>query len=270
MTAARPAGASRFGALLRSLRVARGLNQTQLAARAVVSSRHLSFLENGRAVPSREMVLALADALDLALRGRNDLLGAAGFAPVFATSAFQSLALEPVRRAIDHLLRVHEPFAAMVVDRDWTILQWNAGAKRLWTWALDGREAPPEVMSNAIRAAVDPRGLRPAIVNWPAIATTIAHQLQAECDAERDDERRARLTRLREAAGEVPRSLHAAPPPFVPLVLRARGVELRLFITVTTLGTPTDVTAQELRIESYFPADADSERMVRQLAMASP
>src|SRR5690606_6800862 len=144
MRAARRSGAAasaaRFGGMLRGLRGARGMSQTQLAAHADVSTRHLSFLETGRAVPSREMVLALADALDLPLRGRNDLLGAAGFAPVFTASAFQSLALEPVRRAIDHLLRVHEPFAAMVIDRDWNVLQWNEGARRLWQWALDGRQ----------------------------------------------------------------------------------------------------------------------------------
>lgn len=243
------------------------MSQTQLAAHADVSTRHLSFLETGRAVPSREMVLALADALDLPLRGRNDLLGAAGFAPVFTASAFQSLALEPVRRAIDHLLRVHEPFAAMVIDRDWNVLQWNEGATRLWQWALDGRQAPADVLSNAIRAATDPRALRPSIVNWDAIATTIAHQLQAEIDAEIDDERRVRLTRLRAAVGTVPRALCVGPP-FVPLVLRAHDAELRLFITITTLGIPTDVTAQELRIESYFPVDAHTERTLRELAKA--
>lgn len=274
MTAARRAGATpgapRFGALLRGLRVARGLNQSQLAARAEVSSRHLSFLETGRAEPSRDMVLALADTLELPLRARNDLLVMAGFAPIYTASTFQSLALEPVRRAIDHLLRVHEPFAAMVIDRDWNVLQWNDGARRLWGWALDGRDAPPEVLGNAIRAATDPRALRPAIVNWDALATTLAHHLQAECDAERDAERRTRLARLRAAVGDVPRSLHASPLPFVPLVLRAGGEELRLFITVTTLGTPTDITAQELRIESYFPADPDSERALRRLAAGPP
>ncbi len=263
-------GAARFGALLRGLRGARGLSQAQLAGRAEVSPRHLSFLETGRAVPSREMVLALADALELPLRGRNDLLAAAGFAALFSASVFQSLTLEPVRRAIDHLLRVHEPFAAMVIDRDWDILQWNEGARRLWRWALDGREAPPEVLANAIRSATDPRALRPSIVNWEAIATMIARHLQAECDAELDDDRRARLGRLRATVGELPRSVQAAPPPFVPLVLRAHGAELRLFVTITTLGTPTDVTAQELRIESYFPADEDSERLLRRMAGSPP
>lgn len=260
--------ASRFGGLLRAVREARGLSQARLADRAEVSPRHLSFLETGRAEPSREMVLALADALELPLRGRNDLLVAAGFAAVFSTSALQSLTLEPVRRAIDHLLRVHEPYAAMVIDRDWDILQWNAGARRLWHWALDGREAPPEVLANAIRSATDPRALRPSIANWDAIATTIARHLQAECDAELDADRRARLGRLRARVGEIPSSLHAAPPPFVPLILRAHGAELRLFVTITTLGTPMDVTAQELRIESYFPADADSERTLRRMAEA--
>ena len=272
MTTARRAGpappALRFGARLRSLRDARGLKQAQLTARANVSARHLSFLETGRAVPSRDMVLALADALELPLRARNDLLVAAGFAPIFTASPFQGLALAPVRRAIDHLLRVHEPFAAMVIDRDWNILQWNEGARRLWQWALDGRVAPPEVLTNAIRAATDPRALRPSIVNWDAIATTMAQHLQAECDAENDAERRARLARLRTDVGDVPRSLHASALPFVPLALRAHAEELRLFITVTTLGTPTDVTAQELRIESYFPADPESERLLRRLAEA--
>lgn len=260
------AHAARFGPLLRRFRGARGLSQERLADHAEVSPRHVSFLETGRAAPSREMVLVLASALDLPLRDRNTMLGAAGFAPVYATSPLESSGLEPVRRALDHLLRAHEPFGAVVVDRDWNVLRMNTGATRMLGWALEGLSPPPDVLTNLMRATFH-ETLRSRIANFDEVAGELIVRMEREIEVEADDERRARLAAMLDSLPNRP-----APPtspsglPFLPLRLRRGDTELRLFTALTTLGTPLDVTAQELRIESYFPGDAETERFLRALA----
>ncbi|AKF05816.1 helix-turn-helix domain-containing protein [Sandaracinus amylolyticus] len=260
---------ARFGPMLKRFRGSRGLSQERLAEHAEVSPRHVSFLENGRAAPSREMVLVLASALDLPLRERNTLLVAAGFAPVYASSPIESATLEPVRRALDHLLRAHEPFGALVVDRDWNVVRMNAGATRLLGWALEGLTPPPEALANLLVAIFHPEALRPRIANFEEIASAMIERVEHELQLETDDARRARMTSLLGSLHDAPRgSAPSAGPalPFLPVRLRRGDRELRLFTTLTTLGTPLDVTAQELRIESYFPADADTERALRDLA----
>jgi transcriptional regulator with XRE-family HTH domain len=261
------AHAARFGPILRRFRGARGLSQERLADHAEVSPRHVSFLETGRAAPSREMVLVLASALDLPLRDRNTMLVAAGFAPVYARSPLEGSELEPVRRALDHLLRAHEPFGAIVVDRDWNLLRMNQGATRMLAWALEGLSPPPDVLQNVLRATFHPDALRSRIVNFAEVAGEIVERLEREIEVETDDERRARAFAVLEGLPDRPPPPHASSGlPFLPLRLRKGDVELRLFTTLTTLGTPLDVTAQELRIESYFPADAETERRLRALA----
>lgn len=253
---------ARFGPMLRRLRNTRGLSQERLADHAEVSPRHVSFLETGRAAPSREMVLVLTSALDLPLRDRNVLLVAAGFAPVYQTSTLEGPELEPVRRALDHLLRAHEPFGAMVVDRDWNVLRLNGGAQRLLGWALEGLSPPPEVLTNGLLATFHPEGLRARMVNYEEVAGALVERMQREMELEADDERRARMQRLIDTAG-VPARAAASSGPFVAVHMRKGHESLRLFTTITTLGTPIDVTAQEIRIESYFPADAETERAIR-------
>ena len=258
--------------MLKRFRGSRGLSQERLAEHAEVSPRHVSFLENGRAAPSREMVLVLASALDLPLRERNTLLVAAGFAPVYTSSSMESAALEPVRRALDHLLRAHEPFGAVVVDRDWNVVRMNEGATRLIGWALEGMTPPPDALANLLVATFHPEALRPRIVNFEEVAAALIERIEHELQLETDDTRRARVVSLLGSLHGAPRltSTSAGPGlPFIPVKLRRDGVELRLFTTLTTLGTPLDVTAQELRIESYFPADAETERAMRDLAGAT-
>jgi transcriptional regulator with XRE-family HTH domain len=258
---------ARFGPLLKRLRSGRGMSQERLAGDAEVSPRHVSFLETGKAAPSREMVLVLASALDLPLRDRNALLVCAGYAPVYrAGSLATSPELEPLRRAVDHLLSAHEPYGAVLVDRDWNVLQMNRGAQRLLGWALEGLAPPPEVLANAIRATLDPRALRTRIVNFEEVAGVLVDRMQRELAIEPDDERRARLDEML-AQADVPRlSAPASDGPFIAVHLRKGDRDLRLFTTLTSLGTPIDVTAQELRIESYFPADPETERALRALA----
>ena len=260
---------SRFGPLLRRFRTSRGVSQERLASDAEVSPRHVSFLETGRAGPSREMVLLLGSALDLPLRDRNSLLVAAGFAPVYAASPLGGPGLAPVRRALDHLLRAHEPFGAIVVDRDWNVLQLNDGARRLLAWSMEGLTPPPEALGNLLRGIFHPQGLRSRIVNFDEVAALMIDRAERELELEADDDRRTRVSGWVTAArAEVP-PLAATPrttDPFLSVHLRKNGEDLRLFTTLTTLGTPIDVTAQELRIESYFPADAASEALLLALA----
>ncbi|MFO0650311.1 MAG: helix-turn-helix transcriptional regulator [Polyangiales bacterium] len=253
-----------FGALLRQQRTTRGYTQERLAFDAEVSTRHLSFLETGRASPSREMVLALGSALELPLRERNDMLLAAGYAPVYPASSFGADALGPVRRALDHLLAAHDPFGAVVVDRDWNALQINPGAARLFAWALPACDAPPEVFANVLRATLHPGGLRRCLVNFDEVAATVVDRLHRERARELDPARRAHLDRVLEEAGALPASGRGPTrDPVLVLHLRRGDESLRVFTTITTLGTPIDVTAQEIHIESYFAADEVTERWFR-------
>lgn len=253
-----------FGALLRRQRATRGYTQERLAGDAEVSTRHLSFLETGRASPSREMVLALGSALELPLRERNDLLLAAGYAPVYPTTALDDAALEPVRRALDHLLAAHAPFGAVVVDRDGNILRTNPGAARLFAWALPCFDVPQDVLSNLLRATLHPGALRRVTENFDEVAATVLDRLERDRDRELDAARRARLQRIVDEAGDVPRARSVvAQGPVIVLRLRKGDEALRVFTTITTLGTPIDVTAQELHIESFFAADERTERWFR-------
>ena len=258
---------ARFGPLLREHRVTRRLSQETMARHAEVSTRHLSCLETGRASPSREMVLVLGSALDLPLRERNTLLSAAGYAPVYSASALDGDALAPVRRAIEHLLAAHEPFGAVVVDRDWNLLRMNAGAQRLLAWALEGLSPPPEALRNVLAATLHPQALRARIVNFAEVAATMADRAQRELAVETDPARRQLLAAtIAEATVPMPAGVAPSTGPFVPLHLRKGDEELRLFTTLTTLGTPIDVTAQEVHIESYFPADEATDRRLRAMA----
>jgi len=257
---------SDFGRMLKHYRSDRGLSQERLADDAEVSTRHLSFLENGRSSPSREMVLVLASALELPLRDRNQLLHAAGFAPVYPSARLDDVSFEPIRRALDHLLRAHEPFGAVVVDRDYDLLRVNTGATKLLGWAFEGLTPPPEAMRNLLRATLDPRALASRLVNHAEIARELATRLRHEHAIELDPARRARFEALLELTRDVPSTRSGLPSlPVLPVHLRKGDVDLRLITTLTTLGTPLDVTAQELRIESYFPADEASERLLRSL-----
>lgn len=260
-----------FGPLLREWRLARRLTQQELAERAEVSGRHLSFLETGRAGASREMVLVLANALDLPLRERNLLLGAAGFAPVYRETSLDAAPMLHVRRALDHILAHQEPFPAMVIDREWNVVRLNGGAQRLFARFIVPLNPPPIVLTNLAHALYHPEGLRHVIVDWAFLAAAIAERLHREAAADPSVGPRA----LRDAVLAYPGipdrlrqpRLLDAPPVALPICLRAvDGVEAHFFTTLTTLGTPLDITAEELRIEAYFPLDDATEALMRDLA----
>lgn len=253
-----------FGELLRQWRKARGLSQLDLALQAEVSSRHVCFLETGRAGPSREMVLLLCEALELPLRERNALLQAAGFAPVFRETPLGGPGLEPVRLALDFFLRQMEPYGAVVQDRVGDVLRANGPMARLLPLLAGGAPTGPGARLNLHRAVFVPGGVRSAIRNWEPVARTLLARLEREVAGEGDRRLRALLDEVRAQPGVAGLKRGAASDGendlVVPLHLGVAGVELRLFSTITTLGTPLDITLQELRIETFFPADAASER----------
>jgi transcriptional regulator with XRE-family HTH domain len=260
-----------FGPMLKRWRSSRGYSQERLADAAEVSPRHVSFLETGRAAPSREMVLVLASALDLPLRDRNTLLGAAGFAAVYRESDLDSPALVAVRRALQHLLDAQEPHAAFLVDRLWNVRKLNRGGSRLLGWLFGPRVPPPLTGANILHSLFHPEGVRESVVNWEDVAGLLIERLHREIALEPDDDDRRALLRTVLGYPGVPEHFRSArfvdaAYPFVPVQLRQGGTELKFFTTLTTLGTPLDVTAQELRIESYFPADDATESFMRAAA----
>ena len=260
-----------FGAQLRSWRTARRISQEQLAGRAGVSTRHLSFVENGRSKPSREVVLALAGALDVPLRERNALLTAAGFAGVFRASPLDADELRHLRRAIDHVLRQQEPFGAVVVDGHWDILQLNQGAQRLLGHFPPTTPEGLAVSRNLLLGTVHPGALRPYIVNWDEVAGPLVARLHHEISARPGDEALQRLLVRVLATPDVPHEWRVPAPgrtaaPFLTVHLRSPALDVRLFTMLTSIGTALDVTADEVHIETYFPADDASEAALRALS----
>ncbi len=259
-----------FGTQLRSWRTARRISQEQLADRAGVSTRHLSFVENGRAKPSREVVLALAGALDVPLRERNALLTAAGFASVFQASPLAADELRHLRRAIDHILAQQEPFGAVVVDGSWDLLQMNQGAQRVFQHFLPTSAEGAVAAKNLVLGIVHREALRPHIVNWDEVAGHLIARLHREISARPADESLPRLLARVLAQPDVPSEWRIPAPgriaaPFVTVHLRSPTLEVRLFTMLTSIGTALDVTAEEVHIESYFPADDESDARLRTL-----
>jgi transcriptional regulator with XRE-family HTH domain len=268
--AARPGTVSAFGLALREWRTRRGLSQLALSGNAGVSSRHLSFVETGRAQPSREMVLLLARALDVPLRDRNDLLSAAGYAPVYRATKLDAPALAQARRALDFVLRQQEPYPAIVIDRHWNILQANDGTSRLVELFLEP-SVPADLGLNAMRLMLHPRGFRSHIVNWEAMAAALVQWLHRDILSGLGDAETRRLLEEVLAYPGVPRQwgrldLDASTDPFLPIEFRRGDVELRYFSMLTNLGTPHDITLQEIRIESFYPADPATEETARRHA----
>lgn len=266
------AQAAGFPDLLREARRRRHCSQLELSLQAGVSQRHLSFLESGRAKPSRAMLLQLAEALGLGLQVRNRWLIAAGFAPVYARRELAAADMAPVRMALERMLAHHEPFPAVVMDRQWNRVLANASADRFVSllghpdevWARVCGEGP----RNLVKLLLHPAGLRPLVVNIDEVGPDLLARLRAEAP-----ENPGIATLLQEvlALPGIPARwsrLEPAqrPAPVLATHFRASSVEIRLFAMITTFGTPQDQTADELRVESLYPADAASEAVLRALA----
>jgi len=260
---------STVGGLIRQWRERRRLSQLTLALDAEISPRHLSFLETGRANPSREMVLLLARVLEVPPRGRNELLLAAGYAPVYHERGLDAPEMAQVRRALQFTLRQQEPYPALVVDGRWNILMSNEGATRLMGLFLDPAETAALGPPNALRLFYHPRGMRPFIVNWQATAGALIQWLHR--DMLRGRPETARLLDELLSYPDVPKAwrtldLDAPAAPFLAVELAKDDLHLTFFSTLTSLGVPYDITLDELRVECFFPADEGSEALMRRLA----
>jgi transcriptional regulator with XRE-family HTH domain len=250
------------------------LSQLDLAVEAEISTRHLSFLETGRAQPSREMVLLLAGVLDVPLREQNVLLDSAGYAAIHRETPLGAPELDHVRRALGFMLAQQEPYPALVVDRHWNQVMHNEAAQRLFALFLDPEavaQLPPP--PNVVRLTFHPRGLRPYIDNWAAVAGPLIQQIhRAAIGGVPDEGTRRLLEELLSYPGVPARwrvpDAHAPSTPVLPLALRKGTTTARFFTTITTLGTPQDITLQELRVECFFPADQATEQLARRLAGA--
>lgn len=261
-----------FGALLRDWRNRRGISQLEMALRSGVSQRHVSFLETGRAKPSREMVIQLAGALDVPLRQQNALLLAAGFAPVYRESDLGAPELSEVRHALDHMLAQQEPYPAVVIDRLWNLLQANRSAQ-LFTQALlpAGFAPPADGALNLLKLVLDPKGLKPAIVNWEETARYLVQATYSEVLSDGGDAQAVAFIDEIMAYPDVAPLMRRAPAigrplPVLSVEYRLGTERVKVFTTIATLGTPQDVTLQEIRIENFFPTDAASEKYFRALA----
>jgi transcriptional regulator with XRE-family HTH domain len=247
------------GRMLRAWRERRRLSQLDLALDAGVSQKHVSFVESGRAAPSRDMVLTLARALDVPLRERNALLNAAGFAPVFRDRGLDDPALAPALASLDRLLAAHEPWPALTVDRHWTLVAANAAVAPLLAGVDPQLTAPPV---NVMRLSLHPRGLAPLIVNLAEWRAHLLERLRRQMAATGDP---AIAGLLAECEAYPGRSPSGAEPGLqdvvaVPLRLRTHAGVLSFLSTVTVFGTAVDVTLSELSLEAFYPADPGTAR----------
>jgi transcriptional regulator with XRE-family HTH domain len=262
---------STFATKLKWWRRHRGLSQLALAGRAEISQRHLSFLEMGRASPSRAMVERLAAALDIPLRQQNVLLLAAGLAPRWPERNLSLPELAQVSLAIDYMLEQQEPYPAVVVDRRWNLIRANNGAKRLVEF-LVGPIAPGTPV-NLADWLVGPDSLRPHLLNWSEVVRHFIRSVEADAAADGLEATAQLLARLvsydgvREAMHETNDTQDVSP--VLSMNFSKSGKKLRMFTTIATIGTPHDVTLQELRIECFFPVDEETRATLRRWAKRS-
>lgn len=265
-------GASGFGALLKEWRRSRGVSQLDLALSCDVSQRHVSFIESGRSTPSRGMILHLAAALAVPLREQNAMLLAAGYAPAFGERELGEPDMAPVSRALDQALRQQEPFPALVVDAAYTVLHANAAAGRLLGFLFDGAPpVAPDAGGNLVDMLIRPDGLRPLVEDWERTMTWMLRRVRSEYLMEgQPDELKTLFEDLRaHPDGE---RLLAQPrddrdlPVTLNVAFRKGETRLSLFTMIATMGTPLDVSLQNIRLEFFFPADAETEAWFRAAA----
>lgn len=262
-----PGESATVGAMLREWRVARRLSQLDLALEAGISARHLSYVETGRARPSRDMIERLSESLAVPLRERNALLTAGGFAPQYAETGLDVPRLAQMRYAVEAILAQQEPYPAFLLNRHWDILMENEAATRFNRFMLGGRDSRH---TNMLRQIFDPDDLRASLENWEEIASAMLRHLHNEVAASRADTKAAALLQEMLAHPGVPphwrqRDIGSAPAPVLSACFRRGDIRTSFFSTITTFGTPRDLTLEELHIESCFPMDAATEAFCRGL-----
>jgi transcriptional regulator with XRE-family HTH domain len=260
--------ASELGVLLRHWRDIRGRSQFELSLDTGVSQRHISFIESGRSVPGRQTLLDIAQALDIPLRERNAVLLAAGYAPIYSEGAWNAAEMQTITSAIARILRQHEPFPALVMDRYWNVLMANDAAPRFFNGFIDmaARQGP----RNMLHLIFDPHGMRPFVADWESVAKSLIQRVYRESVGRVIDEKTGELLAALLAYPDVkaewksPKVVGAMPVtssmPVIPLSFVKDDTVLNYFSMVTNVGTPQTVAAQELRIECMFPADEVTER----------
>ena len=263
-----------LGNLLRYWRDVRGVSQLDLSLEAGISQRQISFIESGRSVPGRETLLTLAQALDVPLRERNALLLAAGYAPVYSEAPWNAQEMQGVVRALERVVRQHEPFPAIVMDRHWNVLMTNGTAPRFFNCFIDmaARKGP----RNMLHLMFDPQGMRPFVDEWDSVARSMLQRVHRESVGRVIDDGTARLLDELLAYPDVPRDWKtghaswAAPAmPVIPIGFVKGGEVLRYFSMVTSVGAPQSIAAQELRLECMFPVDDATEARHHQLLEAN-
>jgi transcriptional regulator with XRE-family HTH domain len=276
---------NQLGNLLRHWRNVRGRNQLDLSIETGVSQRHISFIESGRSNPSRQTLLEIAQVLDVPLRERNTLLLTAGYAPVYSDAPWNSIQMQSVTKALERILRQHEPFPALVMDRYWNVLMTNDSAPRFFNCFIDmSRRKGPR---NILHLMFDPDGMRPFVEHWDEVSSSLIRRVRSEATGRVIDEKTKELLaallaypaakisptpgvarvshqsrQVQSGPGEQSYGAPGPAPilPMIPISFRKGEMVLNYFSLVTTVGTPQTIAAQELRIESMFPADEDTER----------
>lgn len=259
--------ASDLGMLLRHWRDMRGSSQFDLSLDTGVSQRHISFIESGRSVPGRQTLLDIAQALDIPLRERNALLLAAGYAPIYSEGAWDAVEMQSVTRALGRMLRQHEPFPAVVMDRYWNVLMANESTPRFFNCFAES--ATHKSPRNMLHLMFDPERMRPFVADWENVAKSLVQRVYRESVGRVIDEKTRELLAAllaypdTETAWKSPKALSAMPVaplmPVIPISFVKDDKVLNYFSMVTTVGTPQTVAAQELRIECMFPADEATE-----------
>lgn len=250
-----------FSEQLRFWRKAKGFSQLDLSLEANVSCKHISFLETGRSRPSKEMVLLLSSTLDLPLKNRNDLLLASGFSAGYSQMSIHQKEMAGVRTALDLMLEKQEPYPAVVLDWGWNILSANRGFQKLTDWI---RSLCSEFSSskNLVELIFDPKGLKPFISNWQAVASVTIQRLHRE-KLEHKNRHEALLARLFSYSDTPPQwqSLNFTqhPDPMIYIEFEIESRHLKLFTTLSSFGTPIDITVEEIMIEQYFPANEEAK-----------
>jgi transcriptional regulator with XRE-family HTH domain len=261
--------ANELGILLRYWRDMRGRSQLDLSLDTGVSQRHISFIESGRSVPSRQTLMDIAQALDIPLRERNTVLLAAGYAPIYSEGAWDALEMQSVTSALGRILRQHEPFPAVVMDRYWDVLMTNESAPRFFNCFIDmaARKSP----RNMLHLMFDPDGMRPFVANWEDVAKGLIQRVYRESVGRVVDDKTKEVLATLLAYPDVkaewknPKALGAIPAtptmPVIPLSFVKDDQVLNYFSMVTTVGTPQTIATQELRIECMFPANDATEAL---------
>ena len=250
------------GPHLRAWRDTRGVSQLDLSLDVGMSQRQISFIETGRSVPARANLLRIADALDVPFRERNMLLLAAGYAPVFAETGLSGARMQPVTKALQQMLKQHEPFPAFVLDRYWNVTMKNDAARRFLSLFFD-IDAYPEPR-NLIKLVFDPNALRPHLSDWPRPGESLLGRVARESVGRTlDDKAReliASLLAFPDVGQDWPTRVETDADPLVPLSFVYEGEVLRLFSLVSSVGSPQTIAAQELRVDSMFPCYDATER----------